>query len=161
MGYESGGSTVFLQENDLRLQQGRLELTFLFGDFEADKLVAQVAPLNWLIGPGPLAATSSLPSDDTQFWMEFSATTDPIRPIEGDETTVQLTFQQTGPLQEAEGEVWLMDAYGTRLAKVTSPDWGGASTATLDVVVVWPKGSSVAIQALWYVDGAVLSLIHI
>ena len=25
-----------------------------------------------------------------------------------------MTFQQTGPLQEAEGEVWLMDAYGTR-----------------------------------------------
>jgi len=157
VGYESGGSTVFLQENDLRLQQGRLELTFLFGDFEADKLVAQVAPLDWLIGPGPLAATSSLPSDDTQFWMDFSATTDPIRPIEGEETTVRLTFQQTGPLQEAEGEVWLMDAYGTRLAKVTSPDWDGASAATLDVVVVWPKGSSVAIQALWYVDGAVLS----
>ena len=157
VGYESGGSTVFLQENEILLQQGRLELTFTFGDFEADKLVAQVAPVGWLIGPGPLAATSSLPSGDTQFWMEFSATTDPIRPIEGEEATVRLTFQQSGPMQDAQGEVWLMDAYGTRLANVASPDWDGASVAMMDVTVIWPKGSNVAIQALWYVDAAVVS----
>ena len=157
VGYEVGGSTVFLQENDLLLQQGRHEVTMVFGHLEADGLVAQISPANWLIGPGPLAATSSLPSDDTQFWLAFSPTTDPIRPVEGDTATVQLTFQQSGPPLDASGEVWLMDAYGTRLAKVTSPDWAGQSSTVLEVDVVWPKGSNVAIQALWYIDGAVIS----
>ena len=50
-----------------------------------------------------------------------------------------------------------MDAYGTRLAKTTSPDWDGQSSTELEVEVVWPKGSNVAIQALWHIDGTVVS----
>lgn len=157
VGYEVGGSTIFLQENDLQLQQGLLELSMVFGDLNADRLVAQISPVDWLIGPGPLAVTASLPADETQFWLVFSATTDPIRPIEGETTTVQLTFEQSGPLLDVSGEVWLMDAYGTRLAKTASPDWDGQSSTVLKVDVTWPKGSNVAIQALWHIDGAVVS----
>jgi len=157
VGYESGGATVFLFENDLLLQPGQRELNMVFGDLEADRLVAQIAPIDWLIGPGPLATTSSLPTDETQFWLEFAPTTTPIRPVGGDEATVRVKFQQSGPLLDASGELWLMDAYGTRLAKVASPNWNGGSTTELDVPVVWPTGSSVAIQALWYVDGVVVS----
>ena len=157
VGYEAGGSTIFLQENDLKLQQGLMELSMVFGDIPADRLIAQISPIDWLIGPGPLAATASLPGDETQFWLAFSATTDPIRPIEGEATTVQLTFEQSGPSLDLSGEVWLMDAYGTRLAKTTSPDWDGQSSTELEVEVVWPKGSNVAIQALWHIDGTVVS----
>ena len=157
VGYEVGGSTIFLQENDLQLQQGLLELSMVFGDLNADRLVAQISPVDWLIGPGPLAVTASLPADETQFWLSFSATTDPIRPIEGEVATVQLTFEQSGPLLDVSGEVWLMDAYGTRLAKTTSPDWDGQTFTDLEVEVVWPKGSNVAIQALWHIDGTVVS----
>ena len=92
----------------------------VFGDIPADRLIAQISPIDWLIGPGPLAVTASLPGDETQFWLAFSATTDPIRPIEGEATTVRLTFEQSGPSLDVSGEVWLMDAYGTRLAKTTS-----------------------------------------
>ncbi len=157
VGYESGGSTVYLFENDLLLQPGQRELNMVFGELKADRLVAQIAPINWLIGPGPLATTTSLPTDQTQFWLEFSPTTTPIRPVGGDEATVRVKFQQSGPLLDAPGELWLMDAYGARLAKVASPTWNGGSTTELDVAVTWPTGSSVAIQALWHVDGAVVS----
>ena len=64
---------------------GKYQQSFTFGDVEADRIVAQISPLGWLIGPGPLAATASLPDDQTQFWIEFSPTTNPIRPVQGDD----------------------------------------------------------------------------
>jgi len=157
VGYELGGSTVYLLENDLFLQQGQHDVAMVFGDLKADRLVAQVSPVDWLIGPGPLAATSSLPAVDTQFWLELSPTTTPIRPIEGNDATVRLTFHQSGPALDMTGEVWLMDAYGTRLAKVMSPAWGDQSNVALDITLVWPEGSNVAIQALWHVEGTIVT----
>ena len=98
LGYETGGATVYLQENNVELQQGAHTFDFTFGEVTAERLVAQIAPVNWLIGPGPLTATASLPDDATQFWLEFSSTTDPIRPVVGDEVRVELTLRQSGPL---------------------------------------------------------------
>ena len=157
VGYETGGTTVFLQENDLQLQAGKYQQSFTFGDVEADRIVAQISPLDWLIGPGPLAATASLPDDQTQFWVEFSPTTNPIRPVQGDDVTLQLTFHQSGPNRDVVGDVWLVDAYGSRLTKVESPAWGGESSQELSVVLTWPKGSNVALQVLWNIDGTVVT----
>ena len=70
VGYESGGATVFLQENNLVLQQGLHTLEFTLGDVEAERVVAK-SPVNWLIGPGP-GFFGALPDEATQFWVEFS-----------------------------------------------------------------------------------------
>ena len=45
VGYESGGATVFLQENNLVLQQGLHTLEFTLGDVEAERVVAKSRPL--------------------------------------------------------------------------------------------------------------------
>ena len=87
------------------------------------------------------------------FWIEFSATTDPIRPVQGDEVKLQLTVRQSGPFLNSQGDVWIVDSYGSSLAKVNSPDWGGQSEISLSTEIIWPKGSNVALQALWHVDG--------
>lgn len=157
VGYESSGATVFLQENSLDLQQGDHSFDFAFGEITAERLVAQISPVDWLIGPGPLSATASLPDDATQFWMEFSSTTDPIRPVVGDEVRIELTLRQSGPFVDAGGDLWVIDAYGTQLAKVKSPSWNGADETTASVSISWPKGSNVGLQAMWQVNEEVVS----
>ncbi len=157
VGYETGGATVFLQENALRLQQGLHTLEFTLGDVEAERVVAQLTPVNWLIGPGPLVSTAALPDEATQFWVEFSSITDPIRPVVGDEVRLELNLRQSGPYASATGDVWIVDAYGTQLAKVTSPSWNDADQTTIAVSVVWPKGSTVGLQAMWQINGEVVS----
>jgi len=157
VGYESSGATVFLQEASLLLQQGLHTFGFTFGDVKAERLVAQLAPVDWLIGPGPLVATASLPDEATQFWMEFSSTTNPIRPVVGDDVRVELTLRQSGPYLGATGDVWIIDAYGTQLAKVQSPSWNDDDQTTITVNVIWPKGSTVGLQAMWQVNGEVVS----
>ena len=157
VGYESSGATVFLQEASLLLQQGLHTFDFTFGDVKAERLVAQLAPVDWLIGPGPLVTTASLPDETTQFWMEFSSTTNPIRPVVGDDVRVELTLRQSGPYLGATGDVWIIDAYGTQLAKVQSPSWNDDDQTTITVNVIWPKGSTVGLQAMWQVNGEVVS----
>jgi hypothetical protein len=157
VGYETGDSTVFLQENDLLLQQGTQQFSFSFGDVEADNLVAQISPVGWLIGSGPLATSASLPDDPTVFWVEFSPTTNPIRPVQGDQAEVELTVRQSGPYLDSRGDVWIVDSYGSSLAKVNPPAWGGQSEVTFSMDITWPKGSNVALQVLWHVNGDVVS----
>ncbi len=89
--------------------------------------------------------------------MEFGATTSPLRPLQDESVSVSLVFQQSGPVSTSVGEVWVMDAYGAILAKKTSPDWGGERSAQMEVDVTWPKGSTVALRALWHVDGLVVA----
>lgn len=153
LGYETGGATVFLQENNVELQQGAHTFDFAFGEVAAERLVVQISPVSWLIGPGPLTATAALPDDATQFWLEFSSTTEPIRPVVGDEVRVELTLRQSGPLLDERGDLWVIDAYGTQLAKVTSPSWNGAEETTVSVSITWPKGSNVGLRAMWQVNG--------
>lgn len=157
VGYETGDSTVFLQENDLLLQQGIQQFSFSFGDVEADSLVAQISPVGWLIGPGPLATSASLPDDPTVFWVEFDEKTNPIRPVQGDAVEVSLLLRQSGPFLDSRGDVWIVDSYGSSLTKVNSPGWGGQSEVTFSAEIIWPKGSNVALQALWHVNGEVVN----
>ena len=137
----------------MELQQGAHTFDFAFGEVAAERLIAQIAPVGWLIGPGPLTATASLPDEATQFWLEFSSTTDPIRPVVGDEVRVELTLRQSGPLLDERGELWVIDAYGTQLAKSTSPLWDGADETPASVSITWPKGSNVGLRAMWQVNG--------
>ena len=130
VGYETGDSTVFLQENDLLLQQGDHRYTYAFGSINADRIVAQVAPIDWLIGPGRLDASASIPDETTLFWIEFEPTTNPLRPLEGDAVDVRLTLRQSGPYQGLTGEVWILDSQRTSLAKLQSPSWMGAPGLT-------------------------------
>jgi hypothetical protein len=53
--------------------------------------------------------------------------------------------------------VWIVDSYGSSLAKVNPPAWGGQSEVTFSMDITWPKGSNVALQVLWHVNGDVVS----
>ena len=157
LGYDTGDATVYLHEYTVELQPGLYEQQHEFGDISGEKLVASVEPVDWLIGPGPLMLSTNLPEETTQFWITFGQTTTPLRPVQSDDVKVELTFHQSGPTSEEVGEVWVVDTYGTLLAKVQSPSWWGEPSVSLLVDVAWPKGSTVGLQAIWYIDGTVLT----
>ena len=160
VGYETGDSTVFLQENDLLLQQGLHQYTYTFGAIDGDRIVAQLTPVDWLIGPGRLDASVSMPGERTQFWIELDVTTNPLRPVAGDAVDLRLTLRQSGPFQSTTGDLWVLDAQRTTLAQVQSPTWNGASSVDQTVQITWPKGSNVELEALWLIDGATTSAIY-
>ena len=157
IGYDTGDSTVFLREQLLSLQAGIYEEEIDLGQLDGERVVVQIAAMDWVIGPGPLSMTSSIPNEATVFWIEFGTTTSPLRPLQDESASVSLVFRQSGPVSTSVGEVWIMDAYGAILAKETSPEWGGGDLAQMEVDVTWPKGSTVALKALWHVDGLVVT----
>lgn len=157
LGYDTGDSIIYLMEQTLVLQPGVFEQAIDFGEVSGERLVAQISGVGWMIGPGPLTIKATLPSEETVYWIEFDAVTSPIRPIQGDETTVTITFHQSGPASEAVGEVWLVDAYGSILSNQVSPLWMGGDAVSMNLQLLWPKGSSVALRAIWHVDDSVVT----
>jgi len=135
------------------LEPGILNQSLSFGELNGEQLIASVTAVDWSIGPGRLTVTSTVPSEMTEFWMTFDPVTDPLRPLEGDLVTVKVTFHQSGPQSEQRGELWLVDAYGSLLVQTTSPAWGGSGETSVTLDVTWPKGSTVALRAVWSIDG--------
>ena len=82
----------------------------------------------------------------------------PILPVEGDSATLRLTLYQSGPISSTTGGIILKDAYDEILATVNSPTWGTSQTSTLEVDLVWPKGSNVVIHAVWSIDGELVTV---
>lgn len=157
VGYETGDATVYLQEYTIELHPGLYEQQHAFGDVSAEKLVVSIEPVDWVIGPGPLMLSTNFPSEATLYRVEFAQTTNPLRPVLNDEVELQLTFHQSGPLSDATGDVWLVDAYGTILIQFESMNWGGESSVMQTVTIAWPKGSTVALQAMWDIEGDVVT----
>jgi uncharacterized CHY-type Zn-finger protein len=157
VGYDTGDSIIYLMEQPLTLQPGLMEQSIDFGRLSGERLVAQISAVDWSIGPGPLSTTTALPSEATVYWIEFAPVTSPIRPVHGDETTVTLTFRQSGPTSVKTGEVWLVDAYGSILSNQPSPAWNGKDTVSMEVPLIWPKGSSVALRSIWHIDDSVVT----
>jgi Zn finger protein HypA/HybF involved in hydrogenase expression len=157
VGYDTGDATVFLLDYVVQLQPGSFTETYTLGDVQGEDIVVQISAVQWLIGPGPLSISSDLPAASTTYWLEFATTTSPLRPVQSDTTTVSVSFKQSGPQGKAAGEVWIVDSYGVLLSKTDSPAWNGKSEQVLNLDVAWPKGSTVALQALWHVDGDVIS----
>ena len=101
--------------------------------------------------------STNFPSEATLYRVEFAQTTNPLRPVLDDEVELQLTFLQSGPLSDATGDVWLVDAYGTILTQFESPDWDGESSVLQTVTITWPKGSTVALKAMWDIEETVVT----
>ena len=157
MGYETSDSTIFIREQVMSLEQGSRHEAVSFGHIDAEKVVIQVSAVNWLIGPGPLSLTSTIPDSDTQYRLEIGQVTSPIRPVQGDSVALTVNFAQSGPVGGEQGDLRLVDSYGSILATITSPAWNGDDAVSSSVDVVWPKGSTVIIQAIWQIDGQIIS----
>ena len=157
VGYGTADSTVYVQTQELLLQQGVHDYTFTLYDTKAESVEAKITPLDWFIGPGPMAASASLPGSETVFSLDFSMTTTPLRPVRGDEVTVELNLVQRGPYQNQIGDVWITDSSGVNLAKVASPDWAGETSQSLSVNIPWPEGSNVVLEAVWSIDGSLVT----
>ncbi|MGB1354571.1 MAG: hypothetical protein ACPG60_02035 [Poseidonia sp.] len=157
MGYETGDSTIFIREQVMTLEQGSRHEAVSFGHIDAEKVVIQLSPVNWLIGPGPLSLTSTIPDSDTQYRLDIGQVTSPIRPVQGNSVTITVNFAQSGPVGGGQGDLRLVDSYGTILATIMSPAWNGDDAVSSSVDVIWPKGNTVIIQAIWQVDGQIIS----
>lgn len=158
LGYETTESTVYLYEYTRTLEQGTHTEAFTFGHITAEKIVLKVSSTDWAIGPGALSTTASVPTERTNYWIEMDPVPVPILPVEGDSATLRLTLYQSGPISSTTGEIILKDAYDEILATVNSPTWGTSQTSTLEVDLVWPKGSNVVIHAVWSIDGELVTV---
>ena len=152
VGVDAGDGPTYLHEQERSFEPGYLVHEFDLGQAVGDRAVVRLSPVGWSIGPGPLSVSASLPDESTTYRLTLNPVVSPIRPVVGDEVTVELQFEQSGAVQDATGTVRLLDAYGALLAEQPVDAWSG-SAITQRITLAWPSGTNVLIQAVWDVDG--------
>jgi len=152
VGVDAGDGPTYLHEQERSFEPGYLVHEFDLGQAVGDRAVVRLSPVEWSIGPGPLSVSASLPDESTTYRLTLNPVVSPIRPVVGDEVTVELQFEQSGAVQDATGTVRLLDAYGALLAEQSVDPWSG-SDITQRITLAWPSGTNVLIQAVWDVDG--------
>ena len=152
VGVDAGDGPTYLHEQERSFEPGYLVHEFDLGLAVGDRAVVRLSPVGWSIGPGPLSVSASLPDESTTYRLTLNPVVSPIRPVVGDEVTVELQFEQSGAVQDATGTVRLLDAYGALLAEEPVDAWSG-SDVTQRITLAWPSGTNVMIQAVWDVDG--------
>jgi len=152
VGVDAGDGPTYLHEQERSFEPGYLVHEFDLGQAVGDRAVVRLSPVEWSIGPGPLSVSASLPDESTTYRLTLNPVVSPIRPVVGEEVTVELQFEQSGAVQDATGTVRLLDAYGALLAEQPVDPWSG-SDITQRITVAWPSGTNVLIQAVWDVDG--------
>ena len=157
LGYETSDATVYLFEYVKNLEQGMHTEPISFGQVDAEKIVLKISAEDWSIGPGSLSVTASVPQERTVYWIEMEDIPEPILPAQGDAATITLTLHQSGPASTSVGTLILKDAYDEILSSTTSTSWGTSQSISVEMDLLWPKGSNVVIQAVWTIDGTTVS----
>jgi len=152
VGVDAGDGPTYVLEQQRLFEPGYLVHEFDLGQAIGDRAVVRITPVGWSIGPGPLTVSTTLPDETTTYRLTLNPVVSPIRPVVGDEVSLELQFEQTGALQAATGTVRLLDAYGALLAEEPVDAWSG-SISTQRIMVDWPSGTNVLIHAVWDVDG--------
>lgn len=152
VGVDAGDGPTYLHEQERSFEPGYLVHEFDLGQAVGDRAVVRLSPIGWSIGPGPLSVSASLPDESTTYRLTLNPVVSPIRPVVGDQVTVELQFEQSGAVQDSTGTVRLLDAYGALLAEQPVDAWSG-SAITQRITLAWPSGTNVLIQAVWDVDG--------
>lgn len=156
-GVDRGSGPVYLYDQIRLLEPGQQTHVFDFGGAEGERAVVRLSPVGWSIGPGALSATRSLPDALTSYRMTMNPVLSPIRPVVGDEVTLNVLVEQSGAFQDSSSTLRLLDAYGQELVNTTVTGWSTSGAMTESMVFVWPAGNNVLIRAHWDVNGEVIS----
>ncbi|MAJ00799.1 MAG: hypothetical protein CMA10_00120 [Euryarchaeota archaeon] len=157
LGYETSDTTVYLFEYVKFLEQGMHTEQMSFGQVNAEKIVLKISAEDWSIGPGALSVSVNVPEERTVYWVEMEDIPQPILPAQGDTATIKLTLHQSGPISTSVGNLILKNEYDEILSSTASPSWGSSQSLSVEMDLVWPKGSNVVIQAVWSIDGTMVS----
>ena len=152
LGYDSGGSEIYPFDSVITVYPGLTTGQYVIGHVDADRVVIRINSINWTIGPGPISATKSVPSERPEYSVEMNPLSSPRDPTFGDETSITIKISNSGLVDGIPGQILLVDGNGNLLVQSETDILLAGEEKEITLTIDWPSGSEVTLTAKWSID---------
>jgi uncharacterized CHY-type Zn-finger protein len=157
LGYDSGGSEIYLYDSIITLYPGMTTGQYVIGHVDADKVAIRVNSVNWTLGPGASSATKLVPTERPVYSILMNPLSSPRDPTKGDEASITVGISNTGLVDGISGHLLLIDANGNLLAQSDTDILLSGEEKEIILSIVWPSGSDVGLSVKWSVGQQIIT----
>ena len=157
LGYDSGGSEIYLYDSIITLYPGMTTGQYVIGHVDADKVAIRVNSVNWTLGPGASSATKLVPTERPVYSILMNPLSSPRDPTKGDEASITVGISNTGLVDGISGHLLLIDANGNLLAQSDTDILLAGEEKEIILSIVWPSGSDVGLSVKWSVGQQIIT----
>ena len=152
VGHGVQGAWTWSSSTDLVLDANALSGSTQLGWIASENVAVRLTPVDWVHAGGPLLVTAETESTRAALAVLLKPTTVPVDPVAGNDVTLTVEVSNTGTAPSDPVTLRLVssgEVLGTVNVKAIAP--GGVEASA--VVVQWPEGSPVGIEAVVVHDG--------
>jgi uncharacterized CHY-type Zn-finger protein len=157
LGYDSGGSEIYLYDSIITLYPGMTTGQYVIGHVDADKVAIRVNSVNWTLGPGASSATKLVPTERPVYSILMNPLSSPRDPTKGDEASITVGISNTGLVDGISGHLLLIDANGNLLAQSDTDILLAGEEKEIILSIVWPSGSDVGLSVKWSIGQQIIT----
>ena len=146
VGHGVQGAWTWTSSTTLDLDANALSGSTTLGWIDSENVAVRVTPLDWEHEGGPLLVTAATSPTRAEPSVLLKPTTVPVDPVAGGDVTLTVDVSNTGTAPTDALTLRLISS-GEVLGTVDLDSIPPGETQTESVVVVWPAGASVGIEA--------------
>ena len=141
-------------EFEIELSTGSVVLPLYVGQGTCEGVFVIVTPIDWVANPTRSVAMEEFEIAEPTYTVELDPLLTPRRPIEGDRTEVEISFQVTGFFVDRNSEYSILGPNGEVLFSGPAPKIQGTSqSATVTPEIIWPSNNEVQLKVVWLIEG--------
>jgi ribosomal protein S27E len=146
-GYRVSGTDVFVNEQTVTLGSGTLTGQTTLGAVQSNTVLLRMEPVGWTSSSNSFIATATYEQIEAEYSVQIDPIALPREPVEGEDATVTVTFQNSGSVEGPAGVLYLMDSSGLLLAQATTNPLQASSSRNLDFTFTVPDGNEMILTA--------------
>jgi uncharacterized CHY-type Zn-finger protein len=141
-------------EFEIEISTGSVVLPLYVGQGTCEGVFVIVTPIDWVANPSRSVAMEEFEIEEPIYLVELDPLLTPRRPIEGDRTEVEISFQVTGYFIDRNSEFSILGPDGEVLFSGPAPKIQGTSqSATVTPEIIWPSNDEVQLNVVWLIEG--------
>ena len=155
-GYRVSGTDTFVNEQIVTLGSGTVAGQTTLGQIPGNTVVLRMEPIGWSSTSSSYIASSSYESVVAAYSFSIDSIPLPKQPLQGQDVTVTVSLQNTGPVQGPVGELYLMDSSGRILAETSTEALQSTSSRNLDFTFAAPYTNELLLNVEWRFEDTIL-----
>jgi len=152
------GSEYMVYHSVLFISPGSFSMDADIGQrSDSEGVFVRVSTVGWSAGSGQVQSSLAITDASAEAVILLNPITNPRPAVAGEQASVEVSLKNVGDADLGQGKVILFDGKGVILSSFDSDLLTPQQEVTKNIDLVWPEGSTVTLNARWFVDGKAVS----